>query len=274
MRIVVTGSSSGIGKALVEHLLAKGHEVWGIARSDQSAFARLYQALFHPVGCDVSNWAEVAKVSDEIGQNTQGIDALIACAGTQGAIGPAIEVDPVQWSQTVRSNLDATFFTFRAFYPLLLRTARRSKVICFSGGGATKPRPNFSAYAAAKTAIVRLVENLAEELRDKPIDINAVAPGAITTAMTHEVLALGPDKVGAGEYAAALKQKQTGGSSLANVTGLIEFLLCAQSDGISGRLISAPWDPWTTLDAHAKTIANTDIYTLRRILPEERGHKF
>jgi len=67
---------------------------------------------------------------------------------------------------------------------LLARTGARAKVICFSGGGATKPRARFSAYGVAKTGVVRLVETIAEEERDRAYDINAIAPGAINTRLT------------------------------------------------------------------------------------------
>jgi NAD(P)-dependent dehydrogenase (short-subunit alcohol dehydrogenase family) len=162
----------------------------------------------------------------------------------------------------------------RAFADLLTRAPRRAKIVCFSGGGATKPRAHFSAYGAAKTGVVRLVETIAEEERRRPFDINALAPGAINTRLTDEVLALGPAVVGAAEYAAAQKQKATGGNSLDQALDCVEWLLSPASDGITGRLISAPWDPWKTLSAHTADLAASDIYTLRRIVPEERGKKF
>ena len=142
--------------------------------------------------------------------------------------------------------------------------------MCFSGGGATKARPNFSAYGVAKTGIVRLVETIAEEERGRALDINAVAPGAINTRLTDEVIALGPAVAGEAEYQAAVKQKATGGASLGRALDLVEWLLSPQSDGISGRLLSAPWDPWPALGARAGELASSDIYTLRRIVPEDR----
>jgi 3-oxoacyl-[acyl-carrier protein] reductase len=270
MKILLTGSSSGIGRALAERLLQRGHEVWGLARSTQEPLG----AKFHAVRCDVSDWAQVERACAEVQQSTEALDAVIACAGVQGEIGPALTADPVAWSATVRANLDGTFYTLRAAQPLLARGPRRAKVVCFSGGGATKPRLNFSAYGVAKTGVVRLVETIAEEMRGQPYDINAIAPGAINTRLTEEVIAKGPAVVGEAEYAAALKQKQTGGSSLARALDLVEFLLSEKSDGVTGRLISAPWDPWETLDQHAATLGASDIYTLRRIVPEERGKKF
>lgn len=275
MNLVLTGSSTGIGRALAERLLSRGHAVWGLARSDQSAFAA-QQSQFFASRCDVGVWADVARAAEQVASAWPHVDGLIACAGMQGEIGRTLSADPAHWSATVRANLDGTFYSIRAFAPLLARipSPRRAKVVCFSGGGATKPRAHFSAYGVAKTGIVRLVETIADEERDRPLDINALAPGAINTRLTDEVLALGPEKAGAAEYAAAQKQKATGGASLDRALECIEWLLSSKSDGITGRLIAAPWDPWPTLDNHASELAASDIFTLRRITPEERGKKW
>ena len=194
----------------------------------------------------------------------------------QGEIGRAVAADPAKWSATVRANLDGTFFALRALDAQLARAPRRAKIVCFSGGGATKPRANFSAYGAAKTAIVRLVETIAEEEKSRALDINALAPGAINTRLTDEVLALGPAVVGEAEFAAAQKQKKSsdGDAALTQALDCVEWLLSPASDGISGRLISAPWDAWAKLGAHATDLAATDVFTLRRIVPEERGKKW
>ena len=264
MNILLTGSSSGIGKFLADNLAAKGHSVCRIARSRQEGFS--FQ-------CDVSDWNSVQSCAGQLASKWTSLDALICCAGAQPPIGPAMTLDPVAWSRNLRLNLDGTFFCIRAFHNLFA-PSRRAKLICFSGGGATGPRPNFSAYACAKTGVVRLVETLATEWAGKPIDINAVAPGAINTAMTEEVLTLGPAIVGEKEFADAQKQKATGGASLEKVAGLVDYLLSPASDGITGKLISAPWDPWTTLAQHRDALAHSDIYTLRRIVPEDRGQKW
>ena len=209
MHLVLTGSSTGIGRALAERLLSRGHHVWGLARSDQSDFAASHPN-FHHTRCDVSDYSAVAAAASAYAAAWPQLDAVICAAGLQGEIAPALTADPLKWSATIRANLDGTYFALRAFASLLVQpapTASRKKIICFSGGGATKARVNFSAYGVAKTALVRLVETIAEENRDQPLDINALAPGAINTRLTDEVLALGPSVVGAAEYAAAQKQK-------------------------------------------------------------------
>jgi NAD(P)-dependent dehydrogenase (short-subunit alcohol dehydrogenase family) len=274
MRIVVTGSSTGIGRALVERLLSHGHAVWGIARSDQSDFAAKQGEKFHASRADVADWGQVERAAKEITARWPAVDALVAGAGVQGEVGPAMAADPQRWSATVRANLDGTFFMIRALADHFVAKPHRAKIVCFSGGGATKPRANFSAYAVAKTGIVRLVETLAEETRDRGIDINAIAPGAINTRLTDEVLALGPAVVGDAEFAAAQKQKASGGHSLEKALALVEWLLSPASNGVSGRLLAAQWDPWPTLDQRAGELAASDIYTLRRIIPQERGKQW
>jgi 3-oxoacyl-[acyl-carrier protein] reductase len=267
MRLVITGTSSGIGRHLASQLAGQGHEVVGLARSAQ-------RMDFVTHVCDVSDWAQVERARAAVARDWPHVDALICAAAIQGAVSPAMQADPAVWSQTVRVNLDGTFFTIRAFWELLRASPRRGKVVCFSGGGATKARPNFSAYAAAKTGVVRLVENLAAEWADLPLDINAIAPGAINTAMTQETVRLGPELAGRAEFEAAQRQLAGGGQSIEKAADLVGFLLSEKSDGITGRLLSAQWDDWENLPAQTATLASSEIYQLRRILPEERGAKF
>jgi len=274
MKIVVTGSSSGIGRALVLRLLGEGHLVWGLARSDQSAFAAAQSGAFFSGRCDVSNWDDMVRATASVEEKWKELDGLVCCAGSLGEVSPAVHADPLRWSSTVRANLDGTYHAIRSFHSLLARAPRRSKIICFSGGGATKARPNFSAYGAAKTAIVRLVETIAAEERDAPLDINAVAPGAIATRLTDEVIALGPDVAGHAEFDSAIKQKSDSGAALERALDMVEWLLSPKSDGISGKLLSAPWDPWQRLLENAVHLERSDVYTLRRIVPEDRGMTF
>jgi 3-oxoacyl-[acyl-carrier protein] reductase len=153
----------------------------------------------------------------------------------------------------------------------LFRARGEGKIVNLSGGGATAPLPRISAYAASKAAVVRLTETLAEELRGTRIDVNAVAPGALNTRLLDEVIAAGPDKVGKVFYERALKQQSDGGAPLDKGAALCAFLLSSASDGISGRLLSALWDPWAELPERRAELMAGDIYTLRRIVPKDRG---
>ncbi|MGH7994573.1 MAG: SDR family NAD(P)-dependent oxidoreductase [Limisphaerales bacterium] len=261
MNVVITGSSSGIGKFLADSLAAKGHAVCRLARSPQDGFG--FQ-------CDVADWPALRNCAQGVARKWKTVDGLICCAAIQEPIGPAMDIDPAAWRSTLAANLDGTFFTIRAFYSLLRKAGRRAKIICFSGGGATSPRPNFAAYGVSKAGVVRMVETLATEWQGQPLDINAVAPGAIFTRMTGQVLARGAAGAGKDEFERACKQSRDDAAQLAKVLGLVEFLLSSKSDGITGKLISAVWDPWEKLHEFKQDL-DSDIYTLRRIMPKDRG---
>ena len=115
---------------------------------------------------------------------------------------------------------------------------------------------------------------LAAEWAGNPPDINAIAPGAIFTKMTEEVLARGEKLAGQKEFESAAKLQRDNSAKLEKVLGLVEMLLSEKSNGISGKLISAPWDPWQNLPALREELMKSDIYTLRRIVPEDRGKKW
>jgi 3-oxoacyl-[acyl-carrier protein] reductase len=152
-----------------------------------------------------------------------------------------------------------------------MRANGYGKILQLSGGGATAPLPRLSAYASSKAAVVRFAETLANEVRDDGIGVNAVAPGALDTRLLDEVLAAGAESVGADLYERMVQVKETGGTPLEDGAALCVFLASAASDGITGKLISAPWDPWEDLPRYATELATSDVYTLRRIVPADRG---
>jgi NAD(P)-dependent dehydrogenase (short-subunit alcohol dehydrogenase family) len=198
------------------------------------------------------------------------VDVLVANAGVYGPKGSIEDVDWAEWVKAIQINLMGTVYCCRAFLPLLKKSSR-GKVLILSGGGATKPMPYISAYAASKAGVVRFGETLAEEVRGFGIDVNMIAPGALNTRMLDEILLAGPDKVGEACYEGAVKQQLSGGASMEHGADLCVLLATSETDGVTGRLISAQWDPWEQLNEFKDELMDTDIYTLRRVLPSERG---
>jgi 3-oxoacyl-[acyl-carrier protein] reductase len=117
------------------------------------------------------------------------------------------------------------------------------------------------------------METLAEELKEFHVDVNAIAPGALATRLVDEVLAAGPEKVGAAFFEKNKKWKEKGAVPLELGANLAIYLASAESNGITGKLISAQWDPWEKLHEF-KADLNSDIYTLRRIVPKDRGKQW
>ena len=226
-KIVVVGCSRGIGKAVADHFDAHGHEVLRLARSRCDG---------HYMYADVTNWPRLVADVTNFSGVWDHVDCLIYCAGIQGAIGKCMDMNFSEWAEVINTNLTGFFNTTKAFYPLLRRTDGRSKVIAFAGGGAAKARPNFSAYGASKAGLVRLIDSLSEELPN--FDINALAPGAHLTDMIREIVTAGPQKAGVKEYDQAINM-QKDPKKMSKLMDCLEFLLSAESDGISGRLIPA-----------------------------------
>jgi NAD(P)-dependent dehydrogenase (short-subunit alcohol dehydrogenase family) len=227
-----------------------------------------------PVHCceaDVSNQRDIELVMALAGKVFHSLHILVNNAGVYGPKGAIEDVDWEEWVRALEINLLGSILMCRAVLPQF-KSQRYGKIIQLSGGGATSPMPRISAYAASKAAVVRFAETLAEEVREYGIDVNSIAPGPLNTRLLDEVLAAGPEKVGRNFYEKSLKQKEQGGAPFEKGADLAVFLASSASDGITGKLLSAVWDPWEKLPEHAAALDETDIYTLRRIVPRDRGY--
>jgi NAD(P)-dependent dehydrogenase (short-subunit alcohol dehydrogenase family) len=280
LNALVTGGSQGLGAAIAEHFLREGANVVICARSEKELFAtrdkltRLFpsQKILAKT-CDVADEAQVNALVDFALRGLGSLHILVNNAGIYGPKGPTESVDLPAWRQALEVNLFGVLLPCRAIIPYF-KKAGRGKIIIISGGGATNPLPNISAYAASKAAVVRLMETLAEELRSFQIDVNAIAPGPLATRLVDEILAAGPEKVGQAFFDKNKQWKEKGAAPLSLGAELAAHLASAQTDGITGKLISAQWDPWAKLHEHRDELAKSDIYCLRRIVPEDRGQKW
>jgi NAD(P)-dependent dehydrogenase (short-subunit alcohol dehydrogenase family) len=275
---VITGANQGLGRTVAEQFVRAGASVLITARGesllkqtacDLASFASLPgQSILFRIA-DVSNAEHCRATVDQAVAELPNPCILVNNAGIYGPLGPIEENDWSEWVRAIEINLFGTVLMCREFLPHM-RAARYGKIINLSGGGATAPLPRISAYAASKAAVVRFTETLAEESRGNGIDVNAIAPGALNTRLMDELIAAGPEKVGASFHERMVQQHKQGGTPLEKGADLTVFLASSVSDGISGRLISAVWDDWASLPAHRCELAKSDIYTLRRITPADR----
>jgi NAD(P)-dependent dehydrogenase (short-subunit alcohol dehydrogenase family) len=275
---LITGASQGLGLAIARAYVDAGASVMmcardarllETARAEVAALAQRGQLVVaRPV--DVSRRHQVDELASATVDAFPRLQILVNNAGVYGPMGPIEDVDWDAWVQAIEINLFGSILMCRALVPHF-KTQAYGKIVQLSGGGATNPLPCISAYAASKAAIVRFAETLAEEVRDHGIDVNSIAPGALNTRLLDEVLAVGQDRVGTAFYRRSVEQKQTGGTPLEKGAALAVFLGSAASDGITGKLLSAIWDPWDALAEHRNDLQRTDLYTLRRIVPADRG---
>lgn len=267
---VVTGASHGLGLEIARAFVEAGARVLICARNAEALEQARSELGVDALTADVSKPEDAAHVVAAALDRLGGLDVLVNNAGVYGPIGPLAEVDWAEWTRAFEINLYGSVLMARAALPGL-QTQGSGKIIQISGGGATAPLPRFSAYAASKAAVVRFTETLAEETRGTGIDVNAIAPGALNTRLLDQVLAAGPERAGSDFHARAVRQQAEGGAEPRRAAELAVFLASPESDGITGRLVSALWDPWQQLPAHRDELAGSDVYTLRRIVPEDRG---
>jgi NAD(P)-dependent dehydrogenase (short-subunit alcohol dehydrogenase family) len=271
---LITGASQGFGSAIAQRFHAAGAKLILAARSEirLASFADAIDRSIRWIAVDLAMPAQVDELIAFCLNDGHSPDILVNNAAIQGPIGPFDAMDFAAF----RNVMEVNFFAPARICQKLIASMRQNKwgkIINISGGGATSPRPDFSGYASSKCALVRLSETLALEFAGSGVDINCLAPGAMNTQMLEQLLAAGP-QAAKREYEKALKQRQSGGASPEQAADLALFLASPASDGISGRLFSAVWDNWQVLPARREELMGSDIYTLRRIVPEDRGKKW
>jgi NAD(P)-dependent dehydrogenase (short-subunit alcohol dehydrogenase family) len=275
---LITGASQGLGLAIARAFVeagasvmicARDAELLEKARAELSALASPDQTIIARAA-DVSRPDEVDELALAALEAFQQLHILVNNAGVYGPMGLIEDVDWMAWVRAIEINVFGSILMCRALLPHF-KARRYGKIIQLSGGGATNPLPRLSAYAASKAAIVRFAESLALEVKDDGIDVNAIAPGALNTRMMDELIAAGPAVVGQSFFERMKRIADEGGTPLAEGAALAVFLASAASDGITAKLLSAVWDPWPRLPDHRADLDRTDIYTLRRVTPADRG---
>ena len=276
--IIVTGASQGLGRAIAGAFVRQGANVVICARSalaledvrdELVTLAAPHQTVLARTA-DVSRREDVESLVSAALAAFPQVHALVNNAGVYGPLGPIESVDWEDWERALAINLYGSVLPCRALVPHF-KARRYGKIVQLSGGGATSPLPNMSAYAASKAAVVRFAETLAEELRGHGVDVNSIAPGVLDTRLLDEVIAAGPERVGTEFYKRMVEQKTQGGTPFDKAADLAVFLASSASDGITGKLLSAVWDRWSELPKYREDLKRSDVYTLRRIVPKDRG---
>lgn len=259
--VLVTGASGGIGAATVRRLAGEGASIVAVGRR-RDRLERLVADL--PGTSHASLDFDVADTMawrDRAGE-LEAVTDVVCAAAILSPIGKVGEYSPEDFVRTVNVNLIGSFC---AVHHCLdgLRAAEGS-VVFFSGGGATAPLPRYDAYAASKAAVVRLAENLAVVLAPQ-VRVNAVAPGFVATPMHEATLQAGPDRAGSEYHQRTIDDLASGGVPPELAAELVVLLLSGAGRGVTGRLISAQWDPWGEPDFLDRLRDEPHLATLRRI---------
>ncbi len=276
--ILVTGGSMGIGLECARSCLAAGARVM-IAARGTTELAAAERDLAARSACDETR-ETVATASADVG-DSEAVSALFAAfeerfgrcdgvihaAGVYGPIGTITDVAPAAWWDAVRINLFGSFLVARAAAERM-RAAGGGRIVLFSGGGAASPFPNYTAYATSKAGVARFAETIAQELAPQ-IEVNCLAPGFVATRLHRQTLEAAEL---AGSFLDKTRKELARGGVPASVGAeAAAFLVSDAAKGITGKFVAAPYDGYRDWPQHLDELRDGDIFTLRRIVPRERG---
>ena len=270
---IVTGASRSLGALITLELAASGLDVLMVGRDSEgldrtARLASTAAGKTYPLVCDLEGHDAVETIV-RAAEGRGGAAVLVNNAAIQGPIGPAWENASEEFDRTVRVDFLIPAALMRAVIPGMIARGA-GWIINISGGGATSPRPMFSAYGSAKTALVRFGETLAAEALNMGVRVNSIAPGAFVSSISKAIL---KSSAAAGAVEAGNAERLLAAEDDANArkaAKLVAYLVAGPGRDITGKLISAVWDPWTDLQYHWNDIRNNDVYTLRRIVPADR----
>jgi NAD(P)-dependent dehydrogenase (short-subunit alcohol dehydrogenase family) len=263
--VLVTGAGRGIGKRLAMGFALAGAKVGLLARTETEL--DLTKLEIEQAGgtaiklrADVRRPDEISTAVNRIIGAFGELHVLIAAAGVPGPIGPLLGTKTKAWNEAIETNLIGMVNSCRAALPPMVEK-RSGKIIAIAGNGAAFARPNFSAYAASKAAVVRFAECLAEEMSDHNVQVNTIVPGGAYTSMTDEILQAGEEKAGRREVEEAEQVRITGGIAPDRQIQLALFLASERANHISGKLIYVS-DDWKRFE---RDNMKPELYTLRRM---------
>jgi len=274
-RAIITGGTGTIGRTIAEFFIREGCRVLVTARSADklnNLKKEINSPLLEVFPADVSEIEDVKKIMQEANRLFGGIDVLVTAAGTYGEIGTVEQCDAKGWFDSIKINLLGTVYSVKYALPLL-KQGTHSKIITFGGGG-DGALPNFSAYASSKGAVLRFTETAAAELKEFGVAVNTISPGLVASGLTEELVKAGPARSGQQKYEEAQAQLAGKGNTVSpdKAAALAVFLASEESNGLTGKNISAVWDNWQEIPGHIKEIIESDVYNWRRIKPKDRGY--
>ena len=265
---LITGGGRGIGRAIARAYAVEGARLTLAARTsaelDETArdIAGNYGSDVLAAITDVTSREQVDKVVARTLDRYGRIDVMVNNAGNIGPVGKLWDNDPEDWARTISVHLLGVFYGCRAVVPVMLNQGS-GRIVNMSGVGG----PNMSSYDAAKTGIINLTENLALELADTPITVNAISPGSIHTRMWEETRDLALAIGDTATYERGVQVTSGQGASIERAAQLAVFLGSDDCGRLSGRLIRAFADPFEEFPPRVGEIMDSEAYLMRRVDP-------
>jgi NAD(P)-dependent dehydrogenase (short-subunit alcohol dehydrogenase family) len=225
--VIISGASSGIGRACVVQLLGLGATVAGF----DVVQAAITNPNYRHCTVDVTSEADIIQAVSDVDESHGKINGLVNCAGIFSSSKPFYEMSQQEWERVISTNLTGTFLCSKHVAAKMI-TSREGKIVNISCIRSRLVSPNMADYAASKGAVVTLTSAMAMDLAAFNIQVNSVAPGFTFTGMTEKAYA-GPE-VRQKRAAMVPLRRIANPDDIANV---VLYLLSDASNYITGQTI-------------------------------------
>ncbi len=269
INVTIIGSTGKIGSSLAEKYLKKGHNLNLFYRTNfkknmikKKLDFSTYKKKINLLKFSSLNENKLVKSIKKNRVILNKTDLLIITTGEKGEIN--------NFFGSSITKFKKTFFTNFMFYVVLFRNlfsiikTKNMLIILFSGGGSTSYRNSFASYSLSKLCLVKLTEIMSNEIENKKIRFNILAPGIIYSNMTKQILK-NKNRDLKKEILKIKKNIKYSEKNLSKIYETINFLLSNKGKKISGKFISSAWDKVYELKTKKiNELIKSDKYTLRR----------
>lgn len=190
--VIITGAVGNLGFATARVFQTAGHQTVLVDRSQdrlQSMFPDLANSSDHLMvgGIDLTDAISIRQMIEQVLPRMGRIDVLVNTVGGWGGGKPVHEDDLATWDFLFNVNVRTTLLCCRAVIPVMLKEGH-GKIINVASRNGLAGSSGFSAYSASKSAVIRLTESLAEELKILDINVNCILPGTIDTPQNRAAM--------------------------------------------------------------------------------------
>ena len=220
--IIVTGGSSGLGRAVTEDLRQRGENVVTISRRNEAEDKDHFS-------CDITNYQSLKEVYLHLSKNGRKLSALVNCAGI-ASMNLAITTPPSVTEKVINTNLIGTIFANQIFAPMLIKN-KGGRIINFSTIAVHIGLKGESVYVASKAGVEGFSRVFAKELAPFGITVNCIAPGPIRTNLLKGISDDQIDKIVSNQTISKTMQPSA-------ITEMVSLLLREESRNITGEVIN------------------------------------
>lgn len=220
--IIVTGGSSGLGKAITEDLRQRGENVITISRRNDPEVTNHFS-------CDITCYQSLKELYLRLSKSGHRINALVNCAGI-ASMNLAITTPPLITERVIRTNLIGTIYANQIFAPLLIKN-KGGRILNFSTIAVHMGLKGESVYVASKAGVEGFSRVFAKELSPFNITVNCIAPGPISTNLLKGISNDQIKRIVSNQTISQMMQPSA-------VTEVVALLLRDESRNITGEVIN------------------------------------